>query len=164
MYSSSCSSRCSPKSGSSDFLENLRQDEEVFKLISDCLPETQEDDKPRQCKLSTPVKDNALKSKLIPPLTCVKEDNEESEPSQNAMSPSHETSTERKGFYAVKQPSLVSTGTFVVPETLTVSSPDAGTISFPVLTRFMESSEQLRVSSEIRQSNGSALFRETFDN
>ena len=30
-------------------------------------------------------------------------------------------SAEKKGFFIVKQPSLVSTGNFVVPETLTVS-------------------------------------------
>ena len=44
-----------------------------------------------------------------------------------------ETSAEKKGFFFVKQPSLVSTGTFIIPETLTVSSPDHS--AYPMITR-----------------------------
>ena len=76
----------------------------------------------------TPRKRKDPKHSLIPPLTCVKEDVCESEPSfHEDVSPSlqelaaSQSSAERKGFFAVKQPSLVSTGTYVVPETLTVS-------------------------------------------
>ena len=64
------------------FLQNLRQDEEVFKLISDCLPPPEESKSNKPPEVAkTPLKD-AMKSSYIPPLTCVKEDNEEDEPSQ----------------------------------------------------------------------------------
>ena len=70
--------RNSPKHTSPDFFENLRKDKEVFKLISDCLPETQS----TKQILVTPVKDNqGMKYNFIAPLTCVKEDKDEDEPS-----------------------------------------------------------------------------------
>ena len=134
-------------------MQNLRQDEEVFKLISDCLPPPEESKRKPAELVKTPLKD-AMKSSYIPPLTCVKEDNEEDEPSQMGAhsqrsnttpiqlsnnSPREETTTERKGFFVVKQPSLLSTGNFILPETLTVSSPENAASSYPILTKFGES-------------------------
>ena len=122
--------------------------------------------------LHTPIKDNmGLKSSLIPPLTSVKEDNEEDEPSWKEHSgdmsmmltspPRDETSTEKKGFFVVKQPSLVSTGNFIVPETITVSSPDHS--SYQVLTKFGDLDNITEPDCGKRISTGPALLRESLD-
>ena len=125
----------------------------------------------------TPVKDSnkIIKTSLIPPLTCVKEDNEEDEPSWKDQTgetssmlltspPREETSTEKKGFFAVKQPSLVSTGNLIVPETITASSPDHS--SYRIVTKFCGDSENIISEpdcSKKRISTYQAQLKESLD-
>ena len=110
--------------------EKLHRDEEVTKLLSGCLPE-------QSSAFNTPIKSQSanvtprashrVQTPVTFPrktLTCVKEELKESELTQvescNNSPPqpllktpklfSNGGSTEEKGFYVVRQPSLVSTG------------------------------------------------------